>query len=127
MRQRQTITGSTMLLVLGLTGCSSNEPEPNRPSVDHTPVGCGYKWFQTGYSPYLVMDCAADRSALRAAQTELAVTHAWEVAKARCPGACPPRELTDTVDTPPNAPDGVCRGGRIYFTARVFLQCGPGT
>ena len=115
---------SALLLALGLVGCSSTEPSLNRPVVDLSPVGCGYRWFQTGYSPYLTMDCAADRSALKAAQTQLAIAHAWAVAAERCPSDCPPRELEDTVDTPPNAPDGVCREGRVYFTSRVFLECG---
>ena len=70
------------------------------------------------------MACGADRSGVRAAQTALATEHAWEVARIRCPEACPPMELADTVEWQPPAADGVCRDDRVYFTARVFFRCG---
>ena len=108
---------------IALAGCAQTELTTHRPQVDTSPVLCGHKWFQSGYSPDLTVDCSADRASLRDAQTVLALEHAWEVARARCPSVCPPRELRDTVEWQPTSPDGICRGGRVYYTMRAFFEC----
>lgn len=107
-----------------LSGCSgTNELQINRPEVDMSPVGCGYKWFQSGYSPTLERPCDQDRSDLQESQRVLALDHAWEVAETRCPTACPPIELQDSIEVEDQFPEGVCRNGYVYFTVRVFFQC----
>lgn len=112
-------------MVVYLTGCAGTKDLKNfRPEVDLSPVGCGYKWFQSGYSPTVHSSCDADRSTIREAQIALARSHAWEVAENRCPDSCPPRELADSVEAEDRYPDGVCRDGYTYFTTRVFFQCG---
>ena len=114
----------TLLLAATLlAACGHQSVDAPRPAIDLSPVGCGYKWFQSGYSPELAMSCDADRTGLVETETARAVDHAWEIARQRCPSECPPRELQDTTERPPVAPDGVCRGGRVYFTARVFFEC----
>ena len=110
-------------LSLLLTACASRAPPTNRPAVDLTELGCGYKWFQTGYSEYLNIACERDRTSIREAQTQLARAHAWDVARLRCPTECPPTELADTVEFDDNFPDGVCRGDKVYFLTRVFFAC----
>lgn len=115
----------TVMLVLLLAGCaSSNDLRDLRPDVDLSPVGCGYKWFQSGYSPTIQIPCDQDRRPLKTEYQALARAHAWEVAQKRCPGACAPTELQDSVETDDRNPDGVCRGGYAYFSTRVFFQCG---
>lgn len=117
------ITVAGLSLLLG--GCAGvGAPEPLRPQVDLSPLGCGYKWFQSGYGPTLEMACAADRSALIDEQMALAAEHAREVARTRCPAACPPLELVDPGDPGDAFPDGVCNSGFVYFTTRLFFQCG---
>lgn len=110
-----------------LSGCAgTNEPPINRPQVDLTPVGCGYKWFHSGYSPTLERLCEMDRSDLVDAQRSLARDHAWDTARIRCPEACPPVELKDSIETDDQFPAGVCRNDIVYFTVRVFFQCAIG-
>ena len=111
------------LLLLLITGCATREPPTNRVAVDVSPVGCGYRWFQSGYSPYLEIDCTADRDHLREAQILEATDHAWAVARERCPAACPPQRLEDTVEWQHPAPEGVCRDGVAYYFTRVFFHC----
>ncbi len=126
MRRRDTgdlIALASLTLLLG--GCSSfDAPKRPRPQVDLSPLGCGYKWFQSGYSPTLEMDCAKDRRALVNAQMALAAEHAREVARTRCPEACPPVDLVDPGDPGDAFPDGVCNSDFVYFTTRLFFQCG---
>lgn len=112
-------------ILLLFSGCASIENRgPLRPSIDLSPLGCGYKWFQSGYSPTLEMACDLDRSELIDEQMALASEHARQVAATRCPDACSPVELVDPGD-PGNAfPDGVCNDGFVYFTTRLFFQCG---
>ena len=88
-----------------------------------TPLGCGYKWFQSGYSPTLDLPCDQDRQRLAGKQMELARAHAREIASARCPEACPPVELVDPGDPGDAFPEGVCNNGFVYFTSRLFFQC----
>ena len=112
------------LTALLLTGCSSSgAPGPQRPELDMTPLGCGYKWVQSGYSETLEMPCEEDREHLAEAQMALAAEHAREVANARCPVECPPVELVDPGDPGDAFPDGVCNNGFVYFTRRLFFQC----
>ena len=113
-----------MFVSLLLGGCASTyEHGPLRPEVDLSPLGCGYKWFQSGYSPTLEMACDKDRSDLIDSQMALAREHAQEVAGARCPESCPPVELVDPGDPGDAFPDGVCNAGFVYFTTRLFFQC----
>lgn len=110
-----------------LIGCSNRQPAFNQPVIDMSPVDCGYKWFQTGRSPPLARDCSLTRgNELRADQEALAVSHAWEIAAGRCPAACPPKELRDTSVWEEPYPDGFCADDLVYYTARVFFQCGHG-
>ena len=114
-----------LLIILLFNGCSGTPRVPDlRPKVDLSPVGCGYKWFQSGYGPTLEMPCDEDRSPLRSEQIALAIDHAWETARTRCPQDCPPRELEDSVPAEDRFPNGVCSNGYAYFTTRVFFQCG---
>ena len=111
--------------ILLLSGCAGvKERGPLRPDVDLSPLGCGYKWFQSGYSPSMEMACDLDRSHLAEEQTELAREHAREVARNRCPTACPPVELVDPGDPGDAFPEGLCTSGFVYFTTRLFFQCG---
>jgi hypothetical protein len=111
--------------ILCLAGCASTTETPElRPRVDLSPVGCGYKWFQSGYGPTISISCDQDRSPLRDTHRALARTHAWEIARKRCPDACRPITLKDSIDQEDRFPDGVCRSGYAYFSVRVFFQCG---
>ncbi len=105
-------------------GCESRRLEFLQPEIDMSPVGCNYKWFQTGYSSQLPVVCSEERGAdFHLMQTELAGQAAWDIAEQRCPASCPPRELKDpSVWTEPN-PDGVCRQNLVYYTKRVFFGC----
>ncbi len=112
-----------LALVL-IAGCSNTQPVgPLRPDMDMTPLGCGYKWFQSGYSPTLQMPCAQDRGPIAQAQMDLAGAHAREIANARCPAACPPVELVDPGGSGDAFPEGVCNNDFVYFTTRLFFQC----
>jgi len=115
---------NSLILILAAAGCAQVSLEPAAPSIDLSPLGCGYKWFQTGYSQNIrVKDCDADRSALRTEMMIQASAHAWEVGGMRCPAQCPPRELKDTTPWENPEPNGACLQGRVYFLTRVFLQC----
>jgi len=107
-----------------VAGCESRGLELLQPEIDMSPVGCNYKWFQTGYSPQLPVDCAQERSAdFGLTQIDLASRAAWDVAEHRCPASCPPRELKDTSVWTEPYPDGVCRQNLVYYTKRVFFGC----
>ncbi len=113
-----------MIGLLGISGCAgTSERAPMQPEIDLSPLDCGYKWFQSGYSPTLEIACDADRSHLIASQKKLASVHARDVAGTRCPQSCPPAELTDPGDPGDKFPDGVCNAGFVYFTTRLFFQC----
>ena len=108
-----------------LTACSSASLESSKVTIDMRPVGCDYKWFQTGTSPALRRSCALPRSEeIKIQQHDLALEHAWKIANQRCPAVCPPRELNDPSDWDEPFPNGTCRDGRVYYTARVFFRCG---
>jgi hypothetical protein len=116
-------------LLLGLAGCAQPALELPALAVDVSPVDCGYKWFQTGYSPRVrVESCETGRDELRNRLTVEAVEHAWDTARVRCPVACPPAELSDTVEWENPLPDGSCKDDRLHYITRVFFQCddGPG-
>ena len=114
-----------LAILIGLSGCAgTQELRDLRPAVDLSPVGCGHKWFQSGYSPTIQSACSLDRSSIRSAHRGLALDHAWEVARTKCPDVCPPVELSDSVEAVKRFPDGVCRDGLVYFTERIFVQCG---
>jgi len=116
---------SLLAVLVLLAGCAaSDELRDLRPTVDLSPVGCGYKWFQSGYSPTIQIPCEQDRSTLRQEYKDTARADAWDVAQKRCPSSCAPTELQDTVQTEDRDPNGVCRGGYAYFSTRVFFQCG---
>jgi hypothetical protein len=117
--------GRILAIVVCLSGCAgTTRIEDMRPQVDLSPVGCGYKWFQSGYSPTVEIPCDRDRAPMREEQTALARADAWEIAEERCPDACGPIELRDTVASEDRFPNGVCRNGYAYFSTRVFFQCG---
>ena len=107
------------------TACSSQQNvQTGVVNVDMRPLDCGYKWFQTGRSPALQRSCELARGeGLKAQQTQLAVAHAWSIAKERCPSACPPIELNDPSEWEEPYPNGMCRENQVYYTARVFFQC----
>lgn len=118
-----------MMRVLGvvalLAGCTPTEGVRGlRPQVDLSPVGCGYKWFQSGYGPTVQIPCNQDRAPLSEEHKALAREHAWEIAERRCPDACASVEIDDSVAVEDRTPNGVCRGGYAYFSARVIFQCG---
>lgn len=113
-----------LLVVLALGGCAKSELRSLKAEIDMSPVDCGYKWFQSGYSPDIYIECELNRDHLQPEQTALAIDHAWSIANTRCPIKCPPRELKDTVEWENPSPDGVCRDGVIYFYSRLFFQCG---
>jgi len=113
----------TILILLMLGGCTQREFVVGAPHIDTSPVGCGYKWFQAGYSPTRSVDCEANRDFIRELDLQLAKENAWEVARERCPSACKPRELSDTVPIENRFPDGVCRNSNLYFTTRIFFVC----
>ena len=113
------------LVLLAMTaGCQSGDDFNRlRPAVDLSPLGCGYKWFQSGHA---MLTCAEYQATERDRLVELARADAWQIAKTRCPDTCPPIELEDPVaDDGPSSQAG-CRGGIAYFPSRVFFQCGPG-
>jgi hypothetical protein len=111
--------------MLAVAGCSHNSAlDALRPRLDMDPVGCGYKWFQAGYSPAIRIPCEADRSHLRATNISLAREHAWHIAGQRCPDTCEPTELQDSVEWKNPMPNGACRNGYAYFSTRVFFRCG---
>jgi hypothetical protein len=113
------------LSVVLVAACAGPDPVvPLRPVIDLAPVGCGYKWFQSGYGPTLRIPCEQDRAPFKQAQTALARDHAWEIARTRCPAACGPVELQDTSGSIDRFPDGVCRDGYAYFSTRIFFRCG---
>lgn len=115
---------TTLIFVFAVAGCAQRSLESARPNIDLSPLDCGYKWFQTGYSSdVLIENCAMDRSVFRDSLSQKAVAHAWEVGALRCPMECPPQELKDTVEWDNPLPDGSCKEGRLYYLARVFLQC----
>lgn len=114
-----------LAILIGLAGCAgTQELQDLRPNIDLSPVGCGHKWFQSGYSPTIQSACGASLSSRRDAQLNLALKHAWEVAHAKCPDACPPVALVDSVEAVDRHPDGVCRNDQVYFVQRIFVQCG---
>jgi len=113
------------LLLIMMSGCESQNLPPVRAAVDLHPVGCGYKWFQSGYSEYVPWPCSEDRSTLKASLLASAESRAWEIARQRCPAACPPQERKDTVVWEHPSEDGVCREDYVYFFNRIFFQCGP--
>jgi len=122
--KRLVISSSALLfsaLIAG--GCSTQSLPAPRPEVDLSPVGCGYKWFQSGYSPDRLIDCDHDRSELHGPEKQLAVEDAWRIARNRCPSACSPIELPDTVPSPDRLPEGRCDQGIVYYVSRVFFQC----
>ena len=106
-----------------LAGCTAAPRPPFLPQPELGPLGCGYKWFQTGYSPVHRLACDADRGELNATEPALAEAHAWEIARTRCPDACPPVPLEDTAPAPPAAAGGRCHDGYVYYTFRIFAQC----
>ncbi len=112
------------MFLLVSSGCTITADSGFRqPAVDLSPLDCGYKWFQSGYSPTLEMSCEADRSQIVDEQMALARQHAREVARARCPEVCPPEELVDPGDPGDAFPEGICNAGYVYFTSRLFFQC----
>lgn len=119
------LLAALLLIPAILAGCADRQPALNKTEINLGPVDCGYKWFQTGRSPDLAIDCALPRGEeVRSSQTVFAIAHAWELARDRCPASCPPRALKDTsVWEEPN-PDGVCESGYVSYTAREFFQCG---
>ena len=113
---------AALLLLCGCAGVK--EREALQPDIDLSPLGCGYKWFQSGYSPSIEMACDLNRQHLAETQMELAREHAREVARTRCPADCAPVELIDPGDPGDAFPEGLCTSGFVYFTARLFFQCG---
>jgi hypothetical protein len=107
-----------------LGGCAAQQTPVHRANIDTTPLGCGYKWFQAGYSDAQEFDCKLSRSSIRRHELLLANENAWDVALARCPQECKPVEIQDSVETVDRFPDGICRNGVLYFSTRVFFSCG---
>ena len=116
-------TNTLLLVVFIASGCATQNLSVPRPQVDLSPVGCGYKWFQSGHSPDRLIDCSVDRSELHAQEKQLAVADAWRIARNRCPSACPPIELPDAVPAPDRPPEGRCQQDVVYYVTRVFFQC----
>ena len=115
---------SLLSFVALVSACSTQSIEPQNISIDMRPVGCDYKWFQGGISPPLSQSCDLPRGEiLKTEQTKLATANAWEIARTRCPAACPPIELNDPTVWEEPFPNGSCRENRVYYTARVFFQC----
>lgn len=86
-----------LLFALLAAGCSTTGEAPDpRPVIDLSPVSCGYKWFQSGYSPMIEIACEQDRSRFRAEKLALAEEHARTIANQRCPTTCAAIELEDT-------------------------------
>jgi hypothetical protein len=113
-----------LLSLLLIGGCAAERDlGPVRPAIDVSPLGCDYKWFQSGYSPTIRVPCESDRSGLAEHNVQLASDHAWEIARQRCPSECGPIELQDSIDSTAAEPQGVCRNGYAYFSTRVFFQC----
>ena len=109
-----------------LMSCAAPAQMTNRPNVNLSPLDCGYRWFQTGYSEYISMSCQDDRAPLKETQTRMAEDHAAQVALKRCPSECPPVEVQEPVLWDNPQADGVCREGRVYFLTRKFYQCSQG-
>lgn len=124
---RTLIASSPLLLaIFVVSGCATQNLSAPRPQVDLSPVGCGYKWFQSGYSPDRLIDCDHDRSELHESEKQRAVEDAWRIARSRCPSVCPPIELVDSVPSADRLPEGRCRQGVVYYVSRVFFQCSEG-
>lgn len=119
------LAASSSLLIAAFVagGCATQNLSAPRPQVDLSPVGCGYKWFQSGYSADRLMDCSADRSEMHVREKQRAVEDAWRVARDRCPSVCPPIELQDSVPSADRLPEGRCQQGVVYYVSRVFFQC----
>ena len=115
-----------LMFTLSLIGCAAKTTGYLKPEIDMSPVGCGYKWFQSGYSPERRLDCRVDREWIHASEKSLAIEDAWRIARARCPEACPPEELEDSVATEDRLPEGRCQDDKVYYVSRVFFRCGPG-
>lgn len=114
-------TAGILAAVAFTAGChTSSDPRLLRPSVDLSPLSCGYKWFQSGHA---MLSCDEYQVAKRERLVELARADAWEIANQRCPVACPPVELKDTAETDGPASQAGCRGGIAYYPSRVFFQC----
>ena len=109
-----------------LTGCVTKNNFAPTPHIDTTPLGCGYNWFQAGYSPTREFDCKQKRNAIRESELLLANESAWTVARARCPVNCQPREIQDSIESVDRFPQGVCRNGVLYFSTRIYFSCGAG-
>jgi hypothetical protein len=114
---------TALFTILVSSGCATKSFQENRPQLNMSPVGCGYKWFQSGYSPDRLLDCSEDRSELHAPEKQLAVADAWRIAISRCPNACPPIELSDSAAAEERWPEGRCDHGVVYYVSRVFFQC----
>ncbi len=125
LRLSKTIKNSTITTLLCLaTACQNQTFKPPAPQIDTSPVDCGYKWFQTGRSPYTAVTCEVPRGEdMKTTMVTLATEQAWSIARQRCPEVCPPRTLQDTSEWQDNYPDGVCRKGQVFYHARVFFQC----
>ena len=111
--------------MLSLSACASKNFDAPTAQIDLSPVECGYKWFQSGVSPGVQQNCDVPRTEqFKVAQQALAKENAWQIARERCPSACPPRELNDPTKGEERNPDGSCRDSRLYYGAQVFFQCG---
>jgi len=115
---------AVLLLLLFVGGCMTREFTLDGPHVDTTPLGCGYKWFQAGYSPTQEFTCELSRESIKKHEMALATKNAWEVARTRCPKSCKPTELKDSVISEERFPEGICRNGTLYFSTRVYFLCG---
>jgi hypothetical protein len=111
------------LIVIIFGGCAVKPNLAYQAKMDMTPLGCGYKWFQAGYSEAQEFDCNLSRISIRENELQLANENAWDVARARCPQECKPVEIQDSVETVERFPDGVCRNNVLYFSTRVFFSC----
>ena len=114
------------VFIVALAGCShGGSIQHQMPLVDMSPLGCGYKWIQSGHA---AIDCdQADAMPIKQ-KTLMATDDAWRIARERCPSTCPPRELRDTSAGPERPGSNDCHSGTIYFQKRVFFQCSsPGS
>ncbi len=125
LRRRGLWRAPELIVLLVVGGCQGAQFEAPQVEVDMSPLGCGYKWQQSGRSPGLEIDCEMPRSQeFGDAQRALAVENAWEIARERCPKACPPRTLPDPSKGPDRFPDGVCRDSRLVYSQAVLFECG---